>query len=224
MARDVRLGFVGRDAALRDYGVVLREDGSVDPAATGARRADAAQPPAPRFDYGPERRAWESVFDDVTMREVNRRLALLPKPQRQTIRRRLFDAVAPGDPGAPANSLRRIVCRSRRSARAPPRRHRGTLAGMTSTPAVELRQVWRRYGAIAAVHDVSLLVEGEFFCFLGPSGCGKSTTLRIIGGFDTPTEGGILIRGAPMNAVPPHRRPTNMVFQQLGPFPSRRFR
>jgi spermidine/putrescine transport system ATP-binding protein len=91
---------------------------------------------------------------------------------------------------------------------------------MTNTPAVELRQVWRRYGAIAAVHDVSLAVEeGEFFSLLGPSGCGKSTTLRIIGGFDTPTEGGILIRGAPMNAVPPHRRPTNMVFQQLGLFP-----
>jgi len=86
--------------------------------------------------------------------------------------------------------------------------------------AVELAGVSRRYGDVDAVADVSLRIEeGEFFSLLGPSGCGKSTTLRMIGGFEVPTSGEIRIRGVAMNSVPPHRRPTNMVFQQLGLFP-----
>ncbi|MCC7427751.1 MAG: hydantoinase B/oxoprolinase family protein [Alphaproteobacteria bacterium] len=94
--RDVRLGFVSREAAARDYGVVIAEDGTVDAAATAARRdrrMAATQPDG--FDFGPERRAWEAVFDDATMLELNRRLGRLPKPQRQPLRRRIFDAVAP---------------------------------------------------------------------------------------------------------------------------------
>jgi spermidine/putrescine transport system ATP-binding protein len=87
-------------------------------------------------------------------------------------------------------------------------------------PAVELDRVSRLYGAMAAVDDVSLRIEeGEFFSLLGPSGCGKSTTLRMIGGFDVPSRGEVRIRGVRMNDTPPHRRPTNMVFQQLGLFP-----
>ena len=89
-----------------------------------------------------------------------------------------------------------------------------------SPPAVELDGVTRRYGEIDAVQAVTLRIEeGEFFSLLGPSGCGKSTTLRMIGGFDQPSAGEIRIRGTRVNEVPPHRRPTNMVFQQLGLFP-----
>jgi ABC-type Fe3+/spermidine/putrescine transport system ATPase subunit len=87
-------------------------------------------------------------------------------------------------------------------------------------PAVELDRVSRLYGAVAAVDEVTLRIEeGEFFSLLGPSGCGKSTTLRMIGGFDVPSRGEVRIRGVGMNDTPPHRRPTNMVFQQLGLFP-----
>jgi len=92
--------------------------------------------------------------------------------------------------------------------------------GTTGQPAVELSGVTRRFGVLAAVDRVSLAIEeGEFFSLLGPSGCGKSTTLRMIGGFELPSDGEVRIRGVRMNEVPPHRRPTNMVFQQLGLFP-----
>jgi N-methylhydantoinase B len=94
--RDVRLGFVSRAAAERDYGVVLDAAGLVDGEATATSRA--ARPPpddSRKFDFGAERRAWEAVFDDATMLDLNRRLGALPKPQRQPARRRIFDAVAP---------------------------------------------------------------------------------------------------------------------------------
>jgi N-methylhydantoinase B len=94
--RDVRLGFVSREGAARDYGVVIAEDGTVDAEATQALRACRQAPPARGgFDFGVERCAWEAVFDDATMLDLNRRLARLPKPQRQPARRRVFDAVAP---------------------------------------------------------------------------------------------------------------------------------
>jgi len=71
-----------------------------------------------------------------------------------------------------------------------------------------------------AVDDVVLSIHrGEFFSLLGPSGCGKSTTLRMISGFERPTSGNIRIRGRIVNDVPPHRRDTNLVFQQLALFP-----
>jgi spermidine/putrescine transport system ATP-binding protein len=94
------------------------------------------------------------------------------------------------------------------------------MSGGAAPAAVELDAVSRFYGAVAAVREVSLRIEeGEFFSLLGPSGCGKSTTLRMIGGFEQPGSGAVRIRGADMTGVPPHRRPTNMVFQQLGLFP-----
>ena len=61
--------------------------------------------------------------------------------------------------------------------------------------------------------------QGEFFALLGPSGCGKTTLLRMIAGFETPSAGEILLDGQPMSAVPPNRRPVNMVFQNYAIFP-----
>ncbi|MBW0148453.1 ABC transporter ATP-binding protein [Marinobacter arenosus] len=79
----------------------------------------------------------------------------------------------------------------------------------------------RRFGQHAAVDHVSLDVPaGTFFSILGPSGCGKTTLLRLLAGFDRPDSGDIHIRGQRMNAVPPNRRPVNMVFQHLALFPT----
>jgi spermidine/putrescine transport system ATP-binding protein len=88
------------------------------------------------------------------------------------------------------------------------------------TVAVELSAVTKRFGEFVAVEDLSLdIYEGEFFSLLGPSGCGKTTTLRMIAGFEEPTEGGISVGGEPMRGVPPYRRPVNTVFQSYAIFP-----
>jgi spermidine/putrescine transport system ATP-binding protein len=87
-------------------------------------------------------------------------------------------------------------------------------------PDVELREVSKHFDAVVAVDRVSLQIRrGEFFSLLGPSGCGKTTTLRIIGGLEYPSAGEVLLRGADVTDVPPYRRATNMVFQQLALFP-----
>jgi spermidine/putrescine transport system ATP-binding protein len=86
--------------------------------------------------------------------------------------------------------------------------------------AVELRQVSKRFGEVAAVDQVSLQIgDGEFFSLLGPSGCGKTTTLRLIAGFELPTDGSILIAGAAVGALPPYQRNVNTVFQNYALFP-----
>jgi spermidine/putrescine transport system ATP-binding protein len=86
--------------------------------------------------------------------------------------------------------------------------------------AVELRHVSKRFGDVAAVDNVSLqIADGEFFSLLGPSGCGKTTTLRMIAGFELPSEGELLIKGEPMGATPPYRRHVNTVFQSYALFP-----
>ncbi|MCS6882047.1 MAG: ABC transporter ATP-binding protein [Oscillochloridaceae bacterium] len=91
---------------------------------------------------------------------------------------------------------------------------------MSTTNAVELRNVVKRFGDIAAVDHVSLEIrDGEFFSLLGPSGCGKTTTLRMIAGFEYPTSGSIVIHGREMANIPPHRRPVNTVFQSYALFP-----
>lgn len=90
------------------------------------------------------------------------------------------------------------------------------------TPIISIRNVTKRFpGApTAAVDDVSLDIKrGEFFVLLGPSGCGKTTLLRMIAGFEVPTEGQILIDGQDMAKVPPNKRPVNMVFQSYAVFP-----
>jgi len=88
------------------------------------------------------------------------------------------------------------------------------------TPSVELRGVTKRFDEFVAVDDLSLeLGRGEFFTLLGPSGCGKTTTLRMIAGFERPSEGEIRIEGTDVAALPPHKRPTNTVFQSYALFP-----
>jgi len=85
---------------------------------------------------------------------------------------------------------------------------------------IEFRGVTKRYDEVVAVDDVSLTVErGSFFSFLGPSGCGKTTSLRLIAGFEQPTQGDVFIGGASVVGIPPHKRPVNMVFQQYALFP-----
>ncbi len=85
---------------------------------------------------------------------------------------------------------------------------------------VALRDVTKRFDGLVAVDDLSLdLARGEFFTLLGPSGCGKTTTLRMIAGFERPSSGEIRIEGEDVAALPPHRRPTNTVFQSYALFP-----
>lgn len=90
--RDVIAGFVSREAAARDYGVVLSGN-TVDLAATKALRA--AGPVRPAFDFGPEREAWENVFDDATLSSLAERLLRLPATIRAETRRRIFEAALP---------------------------------------------------------------------------------------------------------------------------------
>jgi putative spermidine/putrescine transport system ATP-binding protein len=88
------------------------------------------------------------------------------------------------------------------------------------TAAVSFRNVSRHYGAVRAVHQVSLdIAEGEFFAMLGPSGSGKTTCLRLIAGFEQPTDGDIEIFGENATFVPPYRRNVNTVFQDYALFP-----
>jgi spermidine/putrescine transport system ATP-binding protein len=88
------------------------------------------------------------------------------------------------------------------------------------TAGVELRDVSKRFGDVLAVDDLSLdLSRGEFFTLLGPSGCGKTTTLRMVAGFEQPSAGEIRIEGEDVTGLPPHRRPTNTVFQSYALFP-----
>ncbi|WP_374574485.1 ABC transporter ATP-binding protein [Phenylobacterium sp.] len=87
-------------------------------------------------------------------------------------------------------------------------------------PIISFENVTKRFGKMVAVDNVSFSIsEGEFFCLLGPSGCGKTTLLRMLAGFDTPTEGRILIDGKDISAIPPNKRPVNMVFQSYAVFP-----
>src|SRR4051812_19202776 len=88
------------------------------------------------------------------------------------------------------------------------------------TPSVELRGVTKRFDQLAAVDNLDLqLAQGEFFTLLGPSGCGKTTTLRMIAGFERPTAGEVRIEGEDVAQLPPHKRPTNTVFQSYALFP-----
>jgi putrescine transport system ATP-binding protein len=87
-------------------------------------------------------------------------------------------------------------------------------------PYVEVERITKSFGDFTAVNDVSLKIyKGEIFCLLGASGCGKTTLLRMLGGFETPTSGKILIDGEDMTGVPPYERPVNMMFQSYALFP-----
>jgi spermidine/putrescine transport system ATP-binding protein len=85
---------------------------------------------------------------------------------------------------------------------------------------VELVHLVKRFGGFVAVDGIDLhMPAGEFFSLLGPSGCGKTTTLRMIAGFEQPTEGQIVLDGEDMTQTPPHRRHVNTVFQNYALFP-----
>jgi spermidine/putrescine transport system ATP-binding protein len=87
-------------------------------------------------------------------------------------------------------------------------------------PDVEIIEVTKRFGDVTAVDRMNLRISrGEFYSLLGPSGCGKTTTLRMIAGFEQPTEGEILLDGQPIAGVPPYKRNVNTVFQHYALFP-----
>jgi ABC-type Fe3+/spermidine/putrescine transport system ATPase subunit len=89
-----------------------------------------------------------------------------------------------------------------------------------SAPRVRLVDVVKRFSDVTALEAVTLdVADGEFVTLLGPSGCGKTTLLRIVAGFERPSEGRVLLGGDDVTAVPPHRRPVNMVFQRPALFP-----
>lgn len=87
-------------------------------------------------------------------------------------------------------------------------------------PLIRVEDVTKRFGDALAVDSLSLnIFEGEFFCLLGPSGCGKTTLMRMIAGFEEPSEGRITLAGQNLAGVPPYRRPVNMMFQSYALFP-----
>jgi putrescine transport system ATP-binding protein len=93
-------------------------------------------------------------------------------------------------------------------------------ATIKTAPIIQIQGVTKRFGSFTAVDNVSLdIVKGEMFALLGGSGCGKTTLLRMLAGFEEPTEGKILIDGTDMAGIPPYERPVNMMFQSYALFP-----
>ena len=96
---------------------------------------------------------------------------------------------------------------------------------MAETIAIDIQNVSKIFGAnseqeVRALDDVSVaILQNEFFTLLGPSGCGKTTLLRLIAGFEQPTNGSILLEGAEISTLPPFERPVNTVFQNYALFP-----
>ena len=87
-------------------------------------------------------------------------------------------------------------------------------------PLIRFENVTKRFGDAVAVDHLSLnIFEKEFFCLLGPSGCGKTTLMRMLAGFETPSEGAITLGNQNLAGVPPYRRPVNMMFQSYALFP-----
>src|SRR6201982_2656759 len=85
---------------------------------------------------------------------------------------------------------------------------------------VRFERVAKRFGALTAVDALTLdIAQGEFFALLGPSGCGKTTLLRMLAGFETPSEGRILLDGEDISATQTHRRPVNIMFRSYALFP-----
>ncbi|MFB9887915.1 ABC transporter ATP-binding protein [Balneatrix alpica] len=90
----------------------------------------------------------------------------------------------------------------------------------TAKPYVSIQHVTKKFGDFTALTDLSLdIYQREFFSLLGPSGCGKTTLLRMLAGFERPTEGRILLDGEDVAQVPPYDRPVNMMFQSYALFP-----
>jgi spermidine/putrescine transport system ATP-binding protein len=90
----------------------------------------------------------------------------------------------------------------------------------TDGPDIHLDRVTKRFADTTAVDGLTLSIErGAFYALLGPSGCGKTTTLRMIGGFEDPTEGTVYLGGSDVTDLPPYRRDVNTVFQSYALFP-----
>src|SRR6186713_458914 len=95
-----------------------------------------------------------------------------------------------------------------------------TAGDKTSAPDVRLESVTKRFDDVVAVDALTLEVpRGSFFALLGPSGCGKTTTLRMIGGFEQPSEGTIELQGEDVTWLPAYKRNVNTVFQNYALFP-----
>ncbi|MDH3378401.1 MAG: ABC transporter ATP-binding protein [Gammaproteobacteria bacterium] len=95
-----------------------------------------------------------------------------------------------------------------------------TTKGARPDTVVSFRNASKYYGDVVAARNLDLdVASGEFLSFLGPSGCGKTTSLRLIAGFDQPSEGEVFLQGECVNGVPAYRRPVNMVFQHYALFP-----
>ena len=91
---------------------------------------------------------------------------------------------------------------------------------MERKPIIELHNIVKYYGDNCVVDNIDLdIYENEFITLLGPSGCGKTTTLRMIGGFEYPTSGEIIVNGKIINDLPAYARPINTVFQRYALFP-----
>ncbi len=88
------------------------------------------------------------------------------------------------------------------------------------TPLISFKGVTKRFGSFTAIDNVTLdIYHREFFALLGPSGCGKTTLMRMLGGFETPSEGQITIDSQNMSNIPPNKRAVNMMFQSYALFP-----
>src|SRR6185312_2432962 len=139
-----------------------------------------------------------------------------PRPPAQTVER--------NDPHHPRRNAHRdlhVPPRGQRNLRV---RHPVMDAAPPRPPSdaavVVLERVVKRFGGVTAVDDLSLdVARGEFFSMLGPSGCGKTTTLRMIGGFESPSEGVIRLDGRDVTDLPAYKRDVNTVFQSYGLFP-----
>lgn len=89
-----------------------------------------------------------------------------------------------------------------------------------AVPFIQIQNVSKHFGDFVAVKNINLdIYRGELFCLLGGSGCGKTTLLRMLSGFEMPTQGKVLIDGIDMTNVPPYDRPVNMMFQSYALFP-----
>jgi spermidine/putrescine transport system ATP-binding protein len=89
-----------------------------------------------------------------------------------------------------------------------------------AAPVIRIERVTKHFGSYVAVEEADFdIAEAEFFSMLGPSGCGKTTTLRMIAGFEQPTEGRILLEGSDVSNTPPYKRDVNTVFQAYALFP-----
>ena len=144
---------------------------------------------------------------------VDLRLALRRHRSSEALAR-IGDAIVTGQTGS--NVERPVRHRRRRPARAEGR----VVSGAPAQGEIVLDHVTKMFGSVVAVNDVSLTIPGgHFFSMLGPSGCGKTTTLRMIGGFEEPTSGRILLQSEDVTWQAPAKRNVNMVFQAYGLFP-----